>query len=80
MTNVGHDRDELSNMSGQAKAAMGVDGLAVLADRGYFEGDEIRACAAIGVIPYVPKPMNSPAKAKGRFGKQDFVYIVENDT
>jgi transposase len=80
VTNVGHDRDALSNMAGQAKAAMGVDGLAVLADRGYFEGDEIRACEALGVTPYVPKPMNSPATAKGRFGKQDFVYVVANDT
>jgi hypothetical protein len=24
--------------------------------------------------------MSSPARAKGRFGKQDFVYVVENDT
>jgi transposase len=80
VTNVGHDRDQLSNMSSQAKAAMGADALEVLADRGYFEGEEVRACEAIGVTPYVPKPMSSPARAKGRFGKQDFVYVVENDT
>src|SRR5258708_3579300 len=44
VSNVGHDRDQLSNMSSQAKAAMGADALEVLADRGYFEGDEVRAC------------------------------------
>ena len=37
VTNVGHDRGQLSNMAGQAKAAMGVEALDVLADRGYFE-------------------------------------------
>ena len=80
VTNVGHDRDQLAGMSARAKAAMGAEALEVLADRGYFEGDQVRACDAIGVTPYVPKPMTSPAKAKGRFGKQDFVYVGQDDT
>ena len=63
VTNVGNDRAQLANMAGQAKAAMGVETLDVLADRGYFEGDEVRACEAIGVTPYVPKPLTSGAKA-----------------
>ncbi len=79
VTNVGHDRNQLANMAAQAKAAMGVEALDVLADRGYFEGEQVRACETIGVTPYVPKPMTSPAKAKGRFGKQDFVYQAEDD-
>jgi transposase len=79
VTNVGHDRDQLTNMAGHARAAMGVEALDVLADRGYFEGDEVRACEAIGVTPFVPKPMTSPATAKGRFGKQDFTYVAEDD-
>jgi transposase len=29
--------------------------------------------------PLVPKPMTSGAKADGRFGKQDFVYLPEQD-
>jgi len=80
VTNVGHDRGQLANMAGQAKAAMGVDALEVLADRGYFSGEEVLACGPLGVIPYVPKPLTSGAKAKGRFGKQDFVYSAEDDT
>ena len=36
VTNIGHDRDQLTSMAGQAKAAMGVQALDVLADRGYF--------------------------------------------
>jgi len=79
VTNVGHDRDQLSGMAGQARAAMGLETLEVLADRGYFNGEEVLACEAIGVTPYVPKPLTSGAKAKGRFGKQDFVYMPEQD-
>ena len=41
VTNVGHDRDQLSTMAAEAKAAMGVDALDVLADRGYFSGEEV---------------------------------------
>jgi transposase len=79
VTNVGNDRGQLSNMASQAKDAMGVDALDVLADRGYFKGEEVLACAPLGVTPYVPRPLTSGAKAKGRFGKQDFVYIPDED-
>ena len=76
---TGSDRQQLAAMSGQAKAAMGVDALEVLADRGYFSGEEIVACEAIGVTPSVPKPLTSGAKADGRFGKQDFTYLPDQD-
>jgi len=79
VTNVGNDRGQLSNMASQAKDAMGVEALDVLADRGYFKGEEVLACAPLGVTPYVPRPLTSGAKAKGRFGKQDFVYIPDED-
>src|SRR5208337_4493799 len=57
VANVGNDRGQLSNMAGQAKAAMGVEALDVLADRGYFKGEEVLACEPLGVTPYVPKPL-----------------------
>ena len=79
VTNIGHDRDQLSKMAEQAREGIGHNALTVLADRGYFKGEEILACDQTGIIPYVPKPLTSGAKAEGRFGKQDFVYIVEDD-
>jgi len=51
----------------------------VLADRGYFSGEEVMACEPLGVTPYAPKPLTSGSKVKGRFGKQDFVYIPDDD-
>jgi transposase len=77
--NVGNDRGQLANMAGEAKVAMGSERLEVLADRGYFDGEEILACEALGVTPFVPKPLTSGAKADGRFGKQDFVYLADED-
>jgi hypothetical protein len=78
VTNVGHDRDQLANM-GAHQGGDGVESLDVLADRGYFCGEEVLACDTLGVTPYVPRPLTSGAKADGRLGKQDFVYIPDRD-
>ena len=77
--NVGNDRAQLSTMATQAREAMGQETLTVIADRGYFDSEEIVACDQAGMTPLVPKPMTSGAKADGRFGKQDFIYLPEQD-
>ena len=79
VTNVGHDRSALARMAQQACATSGIEELTVVADRGYFRGEEILACDAAGITTYVPKPLTSGSKAEGRFGKQDFVYIAEKN-
>jgi transposase len=79
VTNVGHDRTQLAHMSRQGQAATGHEALSVLADRGYFSGEEILACEQVGIAVTLPKPLTSGAKAEGRFGKQDFVYEPEAD-
>ena len=79
VTNVGNDRAQLSSMTGLAQQETGVEALDVLADRGYFSGEEILACEALGATPYVPKPLTSGAKGDRRFGKQDFIYLPDED-
>ena len=79
VTNVGNDRGQLAMMAEQARAATGIAELTVVADRGYFSGDEILACDQAGITPFVPKPLNSNSKAEGRFGKPDFIYIASDD-
>jgi len=79
VTNTGHDRAQLTPMARHARAAMGEPRLTVLADRGYFSGRQVLACEREGMVPYVPKPQTSGAKADGRFGKQDFVYLPRED-
>jgi hypothetical protein len=74
VTNSGSDRDQLSSMAKQAREAIGAETLSVVADRGYFKGEEILACHDANITAYVPKPMTSSAKADGRFNKDAFVY------
>ena len=79
VTNVGTDRSQLSSVAKEAKAALGVENLDAVADRGYFSGEQILACEKAGITVTLPKPMTSHSKAEGRFGKQDFRYIAEQD-
>ena len=67
-------------MGHRAREATGEEVLTVLPDRGYFSGPEVLACEGTGIVPICPRPLTSGAKADGRWGKQDFVYQVENDT
>lgn len=79
VTNIGTDRAQLSPMAQSAREAMGKKRLLVLADRGYFSGPQIKACADAGIAAVLPKPTTSNAKADGRFDKADFVYIKQDD-
>jgi transposase len=79
VTNSGSDRAQLANVAAQAKAVLGVDKLEAVADRGYFSGEEILACHNADIVVTLPKPMTSGIEARGRFGKQDFVYLSDED-
>jgi transposase len=77
--NEGHDRAQLSAMSKKAKAALGADALEVVADSGYFSGAEILACDEADITATLPKPLTSGNRSKGRFVKQDFRYVADED-
>ena len=79
VTNVGTDRSALADTAELARVEMGADELEVVADRGYYSGEEILACELSGITVTLPKPMTSAAKGEGRFGKQDFVYVAADD-
>jgi len=79
VTNEGHDRHQLHNMAKQAKTAIGTNELDVVADRGYFKGEEILACEADDITTYLPKPQTSGSLSQGFFGKRDFIYRPEDD-
>jgi transposase len=79
VTNVGHDRSQLSEMSERAREAIGSKSLSALADRGYFSGEQILKCDQAGITALVPKPLTSGGRAAGRFDKRDFVYNAKRD-
>src|SRR5437870_3247534 len=76
---AGVDRNQLTPMAEQARAATGIEALTVVADRGYFKGEQILDCEQAGITPILPKALTSNSKADGRFDKQDFVYIAADD-
>ena len=79
VTNMGSDRSQLANIAKQAKAVLEVDALdaggrpRLLQRRG---DHRLRRGRHHGDLP---KPMTSGAKAEGRFGKQDFAYLPDED-
>jgi transposase len=79
VTNVGTDRSQLAHVAKETKAVLEANTLDVVADRGYFSSEEILACEEAGITVTLPKPMTSNSKAEGRFGKQDFRYVAEED-
>ena len=79
VTTSGSDRSQLARVGKAAKAVMQTDTLEAVADRGYFNSPEILECHEAGITVTLPKPMTSGAKAAGRFGKQDFVYLPDED-
>jgi transposase len=48
--------------------------LLVVADPGYYKGEEIVDCYEAGITALVPKTNTSGSKAKGRYSKADFRY------
>jgi transposase len=80
VTNVGNDRSQLANMAKRARTVMEAEHFEVVADRGYFSGEDILACEEAGITAYVPRPQTSNSQAKGLFGKRDFIYVGETDT
>lgn len=79
VTNAGHDRSQLANMAMKSKALLEVEELAVVADRGYYSGEEIKSCDDAGITTYLPKPQTSGNQAKGYYGKRDFIYHAKED-
>jgi hypothetical protein len=79
VNNVGSDRSQLSSIAKQAKDVIGVENLEVVADRGYYNGDELLACEENGIVTYLPKPNTSNNKAKGLFDRSDFIYRPDDN-
>jgi len=79
VTNEGHDRTQLAKMGKKALDASGCAELTVLADRGYYNGEEVLALEGTGVLPCVPRTQTSNNPNRGLFSRLDFTYDAEHD-
>ena len=72
------DYQQFYPVSLQAKEALRVDKLTVLADRGYFSAEQIEATEEAGIIPIVSKPDHGGAPSS-EYGYDHFFYEEEKD-
>jgi len=79
VTNERNDLGQLAVMALQAKEALQVAELTVLADGGYYEGNALKECEEAGVITYVPQPESREAQRRGIFERKQFRYDQERD-
>ena len=79
VTNEGNDKRQLSFMALRAKEVLEVESLEVVADGGYYNNEEIRACAQGGIVPYIPWANVSNNSSVGLYTKKDFRYDGEKD-
>jgi transposase len=79
VTNATSDRSQLSSMAGKASEALGAKNLMVLADPGYYKGEEIVECYGAGITALVPKVDTSGKRGKGQYPRSDFIYEAKKD-
>lgn len=80
VTTSGSDRDQLVAMSNKARQPMGIEQINIVADRGYYGGEQLLECSNQQIVTYVPRPLTSSGTKRGLFIKQDFIYNAEADT
>jgi hypothetical protein len=61
-------------MATRAREVLKKKSITALADRGYYNSEELLKCQQEGIDAIVPKSATSSAKAEGRFGRDDFIY------
>ncbi len=79
VVNEGHDRTQILPMGISAQQATGCKEITVLADRGYFNGDQVLACEDTGVLPCIPKTLTSSSAKRGLFTRREFFYDAAKD-
>ena len=80
VTNQVVDMGQLTRTAAPAKDVLGVETIAVVADKGYLKVEDIEACEKAGIEPYVPRPQRGPSVKAGLFRKDEFSYDAASDS
>ena len=72
------DQNQLVAVAQGAKEALGCETLQAVADSGYADAEQIKACEDDGVTPFVPHPRSTNTQG-AFFDKSQFVYEPEQD-
>ena len=66
-------------MALKAQEATGCEEITALADRGYFNGEQVLACEGAGVLPVRPKKLWPGLAERSFFTRQDFILDAGRD-
>lgn len=80
VTNLPDDHEHLLPVARAAKQALGAESVELVADKGYYSGEEVKKCEDEGIVTYIPKARVSPKLKKELFTKDDFRYDPLTDT
>jgi len=80
VTNEPTDHRQLSRMAVRAKQTLEIEQLEVVADRGYYDGAEVKKCGEAGITVYVAKQQTSANEKHGLYTKEDFTYNSARDS
>ena len=69
----------MAQTASAAKEVLETYQIKVVADSGYYKGEDIAACEAAGIEAYVARPQRGFAVRKGLFRKEEFHYDAHND-
>ena len=78
VTQEPNDTQLLATMAGAAKAALGVEQIKAVADRGYYSHEQMRQCAEQGIETYVPMQKTNAA-GTGAYPLERFAYDAGKD-
>jgi len=73
------DKGNLQGMMASAMDIMEIDSVTALADKGYYDGEDIVACEENGVTCLVAKPSPGGAKHTKGFDRENFIYERKSD-
>lgn len=77
VTQEGHDSSMLHVMLSETKEVLEVNEIAGLADSGYYDSKQLKACEDEDITTYVPKQKR--ANKSGRIVRDDFIYNQAED-
>jgi transposase len=73
------DQNELYGMALKTKETLQVDSLNVVADMGYYDGEQVKRCEEKNILVYTEKPNTSANRKLGLYPKDRFHYDKIND-
>jgi len=79
VTNEGNDYRQLANVALEAKANLEIKQAEVVADKGYYNANEVSQCVEQGITPLIPKTDTSANSKLGLYGKSQFTYDAKQD-